>query len=182
MEYMNRKFHIVATTFSLVLSAGAQAFTPAEVLPTVDRFLSETSQRNIVAPKGLEARSAKTSFDGQLGKQTFLWAKAGAAAVSVGPLVTEQDILATSARKVLADEAVNLGLTQKMIDEAEVQFASYNGQGGAVVRFRQRVNGHQVFHRYLNVMLDREARPVAVSGYFAPDSGSAPTTFGLNAP
>ncbi|MES2682186.1 MAG: M36 family metallopeptidase, partial [Pseudomonadota bacterium] len=154
-----------ATAIGLALAASAYSATAA--LPNVDTFRKEASALNILPPANLGGRVQKTIFDRQLGKPTFLWARADAAPITVGPLATTRDILIAQARTVLRAEAVNLGLTEEMIAGAKVFDAQYNGNGPAVVRFRQVIAGREVFSRSLNVVLDRAGKPVAVSGYFA---------------
>ncbi|SFF37071.1 Fungalysin/Thermolysin Propeptide Motif [Fontimonas thermophila] len=107
-------------------------------------------------------------YDRTLAKPTFLWARKDAPVSVVGPL-TGRELLIAHARAHLHNEAKALRLTPAMIDEAKVYDAQFNGQGPAVVRFRQRVAGIEVYYRSLNVLLDRGYRPIAVSGYFATD-------------
>jgi hypothetical protein len=149
-----------------------------------DTYLNQTSARNLAIPTaGFEGRTLSAQFDRTLGTPTFLWAKTDAAPIAVGALSSTKELLAASARSYLRSEASLLKLSDAMIDEATVANAQYNGNGPAVVRLRQRVNGIEVFHRYINVLLDRSNRPVATSGYFATDYTTAPSTsFSLTAP
>ena len=162
---MKSKEFSAATLFGLALAASAAGASAA--LPNVDAFRKEVSGRDIAAVPNLGNRLQKTIFDRQLGKPTFLWASPDATPIVVGPLATTRDILIEQARTVLRNEAVNLGLTEEMIAGAKVYDAQYNGDGPAVVRFRQVIAGREVFSRSLNVVLDRAGKPVAVSGYFA---------------
>lgn len=152
---------------AVLLGMALAATATSAALPNVDAFRKEISGRDIAMPANLDGRVQKTVFDRQLGKPTFLWAKADAAPITVGPLATTREILIEQARSVLRSEAVNLGLTEEMITSAKVFDAQYNGNGPAVVRFRQVIAGREVFSRSLNVILDRAGKPVAVSGYFA---------------
>ncbi|MEC9362312.1 MAG: M36 family metallopeptidase [Pseudomonadota bacterium] len=120
----------------------------------------------------LYGRHQAAQYDRTQGKPTFLWAKTDAPVAAVGAL-GERELLIARAREHLRSEAKSLRLTAAMIDEAQVSDAQFNGNGPAVVRFRQRVDGIEVFYRSLNVLLDRSYKPVAVSGYFA--TGYDPT-------
>lgn len=133
-----------------------------------DKFLAEdATSLSAVPTTGFAGRLQHAQFDRQLGVPTFLWAEANAPSASAGALASDRDILIAKARAHLRHESKLLNLTDALIDEAEVSFAGFNGAGPAVVRFRQRVGGLEVFQRYINVLLDRNLDPVAVSGYFA---------------
>ncbi|MFP5305068.1 MAG: M36 family metallopeptidase, partial [Gammaproteobacteria bacterium] len=137
-------------------------------LANFDVFRLETAQQLSPVRTDFYGRHQSALFDRTMGKPTFLWARTDAVAPAVGAL-NERELLIEAARAHLRDEAKYLRLNAAMIDEAEVIDAQFNGSGPAVVRFRQRVDGYEVFHRSLNVLLDRAYRPVAVSGYFATD-------------
>lgn len=137
-------------------------------LVNFDRYLSADATTIHPLPTGLSGRPQAALFDQALGKTTFLWAPQAAAAAVVGPLAG-RELLVAHARAYLRSEASALGLTDALIDDAEAFDAQFNGNGPAVIRFRQKFQGRDVFHRSLNVLLDRDYRPVAVSGYFATD-------------
>lgn len=137
-------------------------------LPDADLFRIETQKAVKALPASLTGRLQPTLVDRTLGVPTFLWAKQNAPVAAVGAL-TERELLIAHARAHLRNEAKALRLDAALIDEAKVFDAQFNGGGPATVRLRQRVDGVEVFHRSLNVLLDRSYRPVAVSGYFATD-------------
>ncbi|MDP3859824.1 MAG: M36 family metallopeptidase [Stagnimonas sp.] len=157
------------STVTSALAAGGFDEADQYRLPNFDRFLQEaTGQLAALPARGLEGRRQPVLFDRNLGKPTFLWARNNTRPLAVGAL-NPRELLIARARAHLRSEAKLLGLSDALIDQAEVTDAQYNGDGPAVVRFRQRVNGYQVHHRSLNVLLDRAGAPVAVSGYFATD-------------
>ena len=139
-------------------------------LPNFDLALLASPTNAAPAPvAGYAGRIQSALYDRALQKPTFLWASTATTPISAAPLASEQDRLVSVARAHLAREAKLLKLTPQLIDQAEVVNAQFNGNGPAVVRLRQRVNGVEVFKRYLNVLIDRDYKPVAVSGYFATD-------------
>lgn len=77
------------------------------------------------------------------------------------------------ARQHLRGMARDLGLSAKGIQEAELHDLHDRGNGPVIARYRQRVNGLEVFGRELNVMSDRQGRLVAISGLFSSDAASA---------
>lgn len=120
------------------------------------------------APADLAQGKFRTQYDSQLGLPTFIWAKGDEAVPVVGAL-QEKSLLEARARDYLRSYAGSLHLSETMIADARAVMSGYNGQGPAVVKFRQRHNGLEVARRELNVMMDRAGKLVAISGYFATD-------------
>ncbi len=137
-------------------------------LANFDRHAVDTLDQLSPLPLNLQGRRGDSLFDRALGKTSFLWARDNAPVAAVGAL-NARELLVERARAHLRSEAKQLGLSRAMIDDAVAFDAQYNGKGPAVVRFRQRFNGRDVYQRSLNVLLDRANRPIAVSGYFATD-------------
>jgi len=151
-----------------------------------DRFRAErraSGKLAAVPTAGFEGRHQSALFDRPLGVPTFLWARTDAKPVAVGAL-TSRELLVARAREQLRAEASLLKLSEDMIASAKVTDAQYNGNGPAVVRFKQQINGIEVFGRNLNVLLDKRGTPVAVSGYFATDLNNiaTPPAFVRSAP
>lgn len=175
-----------ALAHAVTPSAKAEGFKSSElgVLGNFDRYRAERRAKALApVPGGFEGRLQSALFDRSMGLPTFLWAKADATPAAVGAL-TERELLVARAREHLRREAPLLKLSEAMIADAHAWDAQYNGDGPAVVRFRQRVNGIDVFSRSLNVVLDRSGKPGAVSGYFATDfdAGAAESlSFGRSA-
>lgn len=175
-----------ALAHSTLLSGGAGLGDDEALFraPNLDRYSDETQAVQAAVPDTFQGRRQDTLFDRTMGLPTFLWAKPDAPIAAVGALNTKA-LLTARARAHLKNEAKPLKLTSTMIDEAVVDDAQYNGKGPATVRLRQNVNGHEVYERYLNVLINREGRPMAVSGYFATDydpAAVAATRFAYTAP
>ena len=171
-----------AVAHSTTRSGGLISNPESRGLPDFDTWRTAIAQQSPISPPaGLGGRRLSAQFDSQMGLPTFLWAKTDAQPIAAGPLLSERDQLIAMARQHLRAEATFLGLTDAMIASATVHDAGYNGDGPAVVRLDQQVNGLEVFKRRLNVMFDRQGKPVAVGGYFATDLGVAtPPAFALN--
>jgi hypothetical protein len=155
--------HAKATTAS-----GFAGLAEAAGLPNYDAFRLETKAVDKAVAGDLHGRIQAALVDRTLGVPTFLWARKDARPAAVGAL-NERELLIAHARAHLRNEAKTLRLSADAIDQAKAFDAQFNGDGPAIVRFRQSVDGIEVFHRSLNVLLDRSYRPVAVSGYFATD-------------
>ncbi|SHG64722.1 Fungalysin/Thermolysin Propeptide Motif [Hydrocarboniphaga daqingensis] len=159
------------------------ASASAERLHNVDQYRADLAPRTASAAAPVNLGGVlPAQWDARMNKPTFLWAAAAEPLASVGA-VKADELLAAQARAYLRSKAGELQLTEAMINDAVVTEAQYNGSNGpAIVRFKQRVNGIDVFSRRLNVMMDRSGKLVAISGYFATDYGSnAPTQFARSA-
>jgi Zn-dependent metalloprotease len=159
---------------SLLAKSGRLGSQETGGLPNFDRSRSEYAAKLAPIPGGFGGRHQNALYDRNLGLPTFLWAEKTATAKAVGAL-TEREQLIARAREQLRAEAGLLKLSEAMIAEAKVSDAQYNGNGPAVVRFKQQLNGVEVYGRSLNVLLDRAGKPVAVSGYFASDYDASAT-------
>lgn len=149
-----------------------------------DRFLNTLAVLPAIpAPANLPQGLLATQFDAKLGLPTFLWARGDEAAPALGALQV-RDLLDARAREYLRNNATALSLSEAMIAEAEAYDVQINGAalgGPAIARYRQRVNGLEVFNRGLNVMMRQDGRLVAISGYFATDVSGATPAFTLDA-
>ncbi|MGH7291694.1 MAG: hypothetical protein ACREJT_10820, partial [Myxococcota bacterium] len=113
-------------------------------------------------------RGYATQKDAVRGRTTFLWLPPSAVSEQLSPLRAAAQPEA-AARRTLAAQAPLLGLRAGSIDTAELSNLHDSGRGPLIARFRQMHDGVEVFGRGLNVMMDRGMKPLAVSGYFAPD-------------
>ncbi len=160
-------------------TAAAAASADAQRLTNFDRYRTELrAQAPLLATKSAYAGVLPAQVDTRMGLPTFLWARPNDRAAVVGPL-QPRAMLDARARDYLRQRADELQLSEASIANAELVEAQYNGHGPAVVRLRQRVNGLPVFNRWLNVMLDRSGKPVAVSGYFATATTAAAPVSGF---
>lgn len=111
-------------------------------------------------------------LDPLMGKSTFVWAGANEPVGAVGPL-TATALIEVRGREFLRRQAPVMGIDLASIDEAVAFDVQDLGHGPVIARYEQYLGGVPVFNRSLNVMLNREGRPVAASGYFATDFSRA---------
>lgn len=147
--------------------------------------------RQVAAPTLRQTADAQVSrfgfrsqYDARLGV-TFLWAKKGQNVSTLRSNLKGQALREATARHFLARHAQALGLTQRAIDEAQLFDQQDGGTGPVIQRFRQRVGGVEVFGRDMSVLMDRQNRLVAISGYFATHTDSSSLTatkFSLSEP
>ena len=149
-------------------------------LPNFDAYRAELPPASHAKAAAIGNGALPSQFDARMNKPTFLWAATGEAVPAVGALKADA-LIVSQARDYLRAHAAELQLTEAMIAQAQVTDSQYNGNGPAVVRFKQVVDGIEVFNRSLNVMIDRSGQLVAISGYFATDAVGTPADFSRTA-
>jgi hypothetical protein len=169
---------LLATLVSAALSATA---ANAAVETTNNKLIapsnfdsSSVSQRvfssDALAQKQLAERATTTGmsshFDANLGKATFVWG---------GNTLRKPD-LSLVAPEHRSEYAANFYLNQLTGFSAEVASEGNKAQlaythdlkrGAIVAKYRQQIQGIEVFNKEYNVMMDREYNLVAGAGYFA---------------
>ncbi len=115
--------------------------------------------------------SGQTSiYDAQLGKATFLWQAIGQQKPDLNLITAEnrnqyaadfymETLTGISSRKNSAVSAVMVNLSEQK-------------RGSITAKYKQQVNGIEVFNREYNVLMDKEHNLVASSGYFAETSSA----------
>ncbi|MEI8666443.1 hypothetical protein P4S81_18925 [Pseudoalteromonas sp. B28] len=112
----------------------------------------------------------KSIYDAQMGKATFLWQAIGQRKPDMALIAADnrnqyaadfyiETLTGISNRKATASSAV-------MVDLSEQK------RGSISAKYKQQVNGVEVFNREYNLLMDKEYNLVASSGYFADTSSS----------
>lgn len=109
-------------------------------------------------------------YDARLGSTTFLWAGANTQAALIAP-VKSGKIVESAARDYLLGQPA-LKLSKGAVGNAKMMELHDLGKGPIIARFQQTHDGLEVFGRQMNVMMDRNLKLVATSGYFAPQDNS----------
>lgn len=112
----------------------------------------------------------RNESDSHLGVDTFVWSSARAQATPLTPLKSGQR-LETGARSFLSLNSAKLGLSKAALENARLIEQHDTHGGPKIARFQQTQDGIDVFGRQISVMMDRNMKPVAASGYFAPQKG-----------
>lgn len=119
----------------------------------------------------------RSTYDAKLDATTFLWADTRTSTALLTP-VKRQKIAETAAREYLLKQAAPLKLSKATVADARVVDVHDIGRGPIIARFRQYHDGIEVFGQNLNVMMGRDMKLVATSGYFAPSSAFEKTSKG----
>jgi hypothetical protein len=114
----------------------------------------------------------------RLGVPTFVWAGKPGAAMSWDGKGKQAP--AAAARRHLGVYAKLWDLKPQDVEGARLADVQDTGAGAVVAKFRQEVDGVEVFRDELTIVMDRELRAVALSGYIPPAEMAAPS-FSLSA-
>jgi hypothetical protein len=110
-----------------------------------------------------------TQWHERLDVPTFVWF-GGTGGGSVSAMSGADESAENVARQQLFSNAPLYGLGFSDVAGAYVANLHDTGRGAIVVKFRQRIDGVEVFRDELNVVLTREHALLAMSGYLAPSS------------
>ncbi|HSB27765.1 MAG TPA: M36 family metallopeptidase, partial [Pyrinomonadaceae bacterium] len=107
---------------------------------------------------------SKTHIEGRLGVPTFLWANRDIAAPDTRRGSNERVEIA-AAREHLGKFIGPYQLEESDVANALVASVHNTGRGAIIVRFRQSVNGFEVFRDEIKVIMNRGFELLAISGY-----------------
>lgn len=151
------------TSLLLVPMAGTSAW--AKERSNYDAFLEQRESRALaVDPVARGLRVEQT--EQRLGVPTFAWAaQDGAQSKSVirGGMTAE-----AAARAHLQNVADSYRLSRTDVSGASLRSVHDTGKGPIIATFEQSVNGIPVFRNEVKVIMGRDQRLVALSGYLAP--------------
>ncbi|MDP1699224.1 MAG: M36 family metallopeptidase [Xanthomonadaceae bacterium] len=158
--------------------ADAQSLS-ARALNSSDRTASAKAKKSKAAPSAqaaliqravqakLVADSDAVSFNKQMGVPSFVWANPELSKANVSALKAELQPTA-AAREYVSRYAPLYGLDRKTLSGAELKNIHDTGKGVIIAKYRQRVNGVEVFAQELNVAMKRDLSLVSVSGNLSP--------------
>lgn len=124
---------------------------------------------SVSSAAGSTRAGIKSIYDAKLDATTFLWADARTPTALLAP-VKRQKLAETAARDYLLKQAGPLKLSKATVADARMVDVHDVGRGPIIARFRQYHDGIEVFGQNLNVLMGRDMKLVATSGYFAPSS------------
>ncbi|MFY8274724.1 rhombosortase-dependent M36 family metallopeptidase [Pseudoalteromonas sp. SSDWG2] len=154
----------IATAVLLTLNPAHAAFDGGD---NVERFQvmssapTVTSQHQYQLGAQVSELGAPSHFDRQLNRATFVWAAPQQAQVQ-SRSVSKHDIATAHMQRLSGLNASKVA----NIDTPLVDFHD-TGKGAVIARYKQLVQGIEVFNRSYNVLLNRQGQLVAGSGYFA---------------
>ncbi|GAB3016972.1 rhombosortase-dependent M36 family metallopeptidase [Bowmanella dokdonensis] len=108
---------------------------------------------------------AKSQYDANLGKATFIWADANRSRPNLSLIAPEQR--SQYAAEYYLNRLTGMGSAKAGISQVKLQSLHDIQRGAIVAKFRQSIQGIEVFNREYNVAMDRELNLVAGSGYLA---------------
>jgi hypothetical protein len=126
----------------------------------------------------LTTPGSKVHIEARLGVPTFLWANREIAAPDTRNRSTEP-VEITAAREHLSKFILPYQLEEYDVENAPVASIHNTGRGAIIVRFRQSINGFEVFRDEVKVIMNRKLELVAISGYLPSTSVGISSAFRL---
>jgi hypothetical protein len=137
------------------------AFTATPARPEMENLVQAHQQE--------QSGSARmTQFEPRLGVPTFLWAetrKQPEAASKTRQKSYKPDDLKTAAKAYLGNYASRYRMEKADVLAAEAVSVHDTGKGAIIVKFKQSIDGVEVFRDEMNVIMNRDLQLVALSGY-----------------
>lgn len=122
------------------------------------------------------ATGGEATIDSRLGVPTFLWAQRGGditAQVSSIAATAPSDPV-TAARAYLGGLSSLYRISAQTANEVPLLFTQPLPNGGAIVKFRNQINGIEVFREDAAVLLGADLKLVAIGGFVSGGDGTAP--------
>jgi hypothetical protein len=162
----------IATFACAVLAAGA---TSGVTLPNIDR-LGDAAPNSAPAGSAGRAPDASTHRHAQLGVPTFVWGQRDGPAAERAQTarVSPLDLPETAARAHLRALGDLYALPSGQADAVPVAFSQPLPNGGALVKFRNRIGGVEVFREEAAVLLGPSRELVAVGGFVSGGTARRP--------
>jgi len=163
---------LVCITVSILGISLAQA----RDLPSID-LLADAPRR--AAPFSMAGARDAVQVNSRLGVPTFLWAQrdgivAGQTA-AIAALAPADPVAA--ARSYLRGLGAYYSLSSQQADAALMTSTQTLPNGGTIVKFRNRINGIEVFREEASVLLGPDRKLVAIGGFLQDGKSTAPFKF-----
>lgn len=134
-------------------------------LPNYDAFLASQPR----ASKSAENQKTRNHFDQyetRLDVPTFLWAYKPQSSVNkrVEKRSGKEDIV-NAAKSYIGIHAAEYRLAKSDLTNVEAVSVHNTGKGAIIVKFKQNIDGVEVFRNEMNVVMNRDLDLVAVTGY-----------------
>jgi len=123
----------------------------------------------------------KGQYDEEFSTQTFLWNKGGVANIPLDKGLPLEPQYSKSINHYFSQVATSHGANKQAVTSSQKSWLHNTGRGGIIAKYQQRVDGVEVFGRYINIVINRENELVASSGYFSPAKKSIQSQFNLSA-
>jgi large repetitive protein len=156
-------------SFAVAVLLASSTF--GKTLPNVDAFGATKASKNqadLAAKAGdLLKAGSRIQSEPRLGVPTFLWLSQDAQLSGTPrPNGPERPEIA-AARGHLAELADVYNLAPSDVTAAIADMVLNTGRGPVIVKFKQQLNGVDIFREELNVVMNQELDPIAVTGYIS---------------
>lgn len=148
-------------------AASAAGGGKAKARRTISAPAAQAAPVRAALRRDLVTSAESISLNQQLGVPSFLWANPDLPAAQVSAIKPELRAQ-VAAESHLRKFAPLYGLDRKTLSGAELKHLHDTGSGVIIAKYRQRVNGIEVFAQELNVAMKRDMSLVSLSGTLSP--------------
>lgn len=124
------------------------------------------SQRQRDALQAYAKRGTRPEIDARLGVPTTVWAADPGTVAPPSPRDSRPE--AAAARSHLQRVAGLYSLSAADVSDAKIARIHNTGHGGVIVQFTNAVNGVEVWHERLNVLMSQDLKLVGLTGFLLP--------------
>lgn len=155
-------------TAAAVYAGNVNLTTNAANLKNISSIKTSTSfdfsQQQALANKP-STSGMRSHFDKNIGKATFVWASKNTQVPNLTGITAKHKVAFSADHYMTALTGVSA--VKGAFESAEIVNLHNTKSGAIVAKYRQHLNGIEVFNSEVNLMLDQELNLVASSGYFS---------------
>ncbi|MBA6350516.1 MULTISPECIES: rhombosortase-dependent M36 family metallopeptidase [unclassified Colwellia] len=161
---MNFNKSIIATFVGSAIASASMGALASDA-STVVKFSVPSVSNQVASVSGMS-----NQYDAQLGQNTFQWANVKNKAPNIGAISSEHQVAYAS--EFYLNQLTGISTVKKSGVQAVLASVHDKGVGAKIAKYKQEVNGVEVFNREYNIMMDAEFNLVASSGYLANKASS----------
>jgi len=146
------------TTMSLGAVASVNHTVNFGLLSSPTMQISNSNKANKIA-------SMATQYNRNTGQSTFKWADKNESSPSLGGIIAERQL--EYAADFYLNKAYGISTNKNSHIKAVLNYVHDTGRGARIAKYKQEVEGVEVFNRDVNILMDANLNLVATSGNFS---------------
>jgi hypothetical protein len=131
----------------------------------LNKFLDSKNQ--VLSNKSSTTSFNTNQFDSKLGANSFRWNNGEIKPLTFDQSVSKEQQYRTALNEYFIKVAGNHGANKRSLTKVEPDRVHNTGRGPIIGLYQQRIDGLEVFGRFINLMINQKNEYVASSGYFA---------------
>ncbi|WP_444995523.1 rhombosortase-dependent M36 family metallopeptidase [Aliikangiella sp. IMCC44359] len=159
---MNKfKLNIVSSLVTAVIASAATASVALASNGVVAKLHPVTNAQTVERSQSINGM--KSHFDQQLGQKTFQWASKNQSQPDLTGVLPENRVAA--AAEFYLNSLIGVSANKSGLVSTSLKHVHDTGRGARIAKFKQEINGIEIFNKEFNILMDAESQLVASSGY-----------------